>query len=125
VENGAVPRDLDAEIVRAEGRLTQLERLHADAAARLTELKRLRAARRIVAGAGTRDEYERSPAAKVELFRDLFIGRNDVFAVRWENRARGRSGCAPRCANEWQPGVCGKPKVRCGILHQSGVRSAR
>ena len=27
---------------------------------------------------------------------------------------RGRAGYAPRCEHEWKPGVCGKPKVRCG-----------
>ena len=37
-----------------------------------------------------------------------------MFAVRWENHGRSRSGYSPRCANEWQRGVCGKPKVRCG-----------
>src|SRR5207237_579825 len=25
----------------------------------------------------------------------------------------GKSGWAPRCTNEWRPGVCGKPKVKC------------
>jgi hypothetical protein len=44
----------------------------------------------------------------------LFRGREDVFAIRWENHGRSRSGYSPRCANEWQRGVCGKPKVRCG-----------
>jgi hypothetical protein len=37
-----------------------------------------------------------------------------VFAVRWEDRAKGRNGYSPRCGNEWKPGVCHKPKVRCG-----------
>ncbi len=31
------------------------------------------------------------------LFGDLFRGRDDVFAVRWENLAKGRSGYSPRC----------------------------
>src|ERR1700737_2855904 len=29
-----------------------------------------------------------------------------------ENRT-GRSGYAPACANEWQRGICEKPKVKC------------
>ena len=37
-----------------------------------------------------------------------------MFAVRWENHGRSRAGYSPRCANERQRGVCGKPKVRCG-----------
>src|SRR5579884_1356519 len=52
-------------------------------------------------------------ADKIALFRRLFSGRPDVFALRWENRKDGRSGYAPACANEWIPGVCAKPKIKC------------
>lgn len=45
---------------------------------------------------------------KVALFRRLFLGRSDVYPVRWENRA-GKSGYAPACWNEWRPGVCESP----------------
>jgi len=51
-------------------------------------------------------------AAKLALFRTLFRGREDVFAVRWQNKA-GRSGYAPACAHEWDRALCGKPKVKC------------
>jgi len=54
------------------------------------------------------------PAEKIRLFRRLFAGREDVFALRWENRKDGRSGYAPACANDWIAGVCGKPKIKCG-----------
>ncbi|MDP9133255.1 MAG: hypothetical protein M3N56_00315, partial [Actinomycetota bacterium] len=50
-------------------------------------------------------------AGRVELFASLFRGRPDVFATRWESN--GRSGWAPKCSNEWRPGVCAKPKVKC------------
>lgn len=50
---------------------------------------------------------------KIALFRRLFAGRPDVFALRWENRKDGRSGYAPACHNEWVVGVCGKPKIKC------------
>nr|VFJ75694.1 MAG: hypothetical protein BECKFM1743A_GA0114220_108621 [Candidatus Kentron sp. FM]VFJ76058.1 MAG: hypothetical protein BECKFM1743C_GA0114222_109051 [Candidatus Kentron sp. FM]VFK23120.1 MAG: hypothetical protein BECKFM1743B_GA0114221_109031 [Candidatus Kentron sp. FM] len=53
-------------------------------------------------------------AQKVTLFRELFKGRSDVFARRWENSAKGRSGYAIACHNEWRPGVCGKPRIKCG-----------
>jgi hypothetical protein len=33
--------------------------------------------------------------------------------VRWENRAGDRSGYTPACANEWRPGVCAKPTIKC------------
>jgi hypothetical protein len=50
----------------------------------------------------------------VALFASLFRGRADVFATRWESaRSRGKTGWAPRCSNEWRPGLCAKPKVRC------------
>lgn len=54
-----------------------------------------------------------SSAEKIALFRRLFRGRVDIYPVRWES-ARGDSGYSPACANEWKPGVCRKPAVRCG-----------
>jgi len=51
-------------------------------------------------------------ATKLALFRTLFRGREDVFAVRWQSKA-GRSGYAPACANEWDRALCGKPKAKC------------
>lgn len=50
---------------------------------------------------------------KVALFRRLFRGRTDVYPVRWESKTTGKSGYAPACANEWRPGVCDKPRIRC------------
>ncbi len=55
-----------------------------------------------------------SLAEKVTLFRRLFAGRQDIFALRWENCKDGRSGYAPACSNDWVSGVCGKPKIKCG-----------
>lgn len=49
---------------------------------------------------------------KIRLFKDLFKGRMDVYAIRWES-ADGRSGYTPACANEWQKPLCLKPQVRC------------
>lgn len=49
---------------------------------------------------------------KVALFRNLFRGRADVYPIRWESKA-GKSGYAPACANEWRPGVCEKPRIKC------------
>ena len=51
--------------------------------------------------------------AKVDLFRNLFRGRADGYPIRWESKA-GKSGYAPACANEWRPGVCEKPRIKCG-----------
>lgn len=54
-----------------------------------------------------------STAEKIALFRRLFRGRTDVYPVRWESKTTGKSGYAPACANEWRPGVCHKPRVKC------------
>ena len=51
-------------------------------------------------------------AEKVALFRRLFRGRTDVYPVRWESKV-GKSGYTPACANEWRPGVCEKPRIKC------------
>ncbi len=51
---------------------------------------------------------------KVALFRRLFRGRTDVYPIRWESKQTGKAGYSPTCANEWRPGVCAKPRIRCG-----------
>src|SRR5262245_52971452 len=59
------------------------------------------------------------PEAKVALFRDLFRGREDVYARRFDNRRTGKSGYSPACANEWVQGVCEKPRIKCtACAHQ-------
>lgn len=50
---------------------------------------------------------------KLELFRELFHGRWDVFAVRWENEKTGKPGYSPSCENDFDQFVCRKPKVKC------------
>lgn len=54
-----------------------------------------------------------STQQKVTLFRQLFRGREDIYALRWHSARSGRSGYAPACANEWREGVCEKPRVAC------------
>ncbi|MDD5308700.1 MAG: DEAD/DEAH box helicase family protein [Deltaproteobacteria bacterium] len=51
---------------------------------------------------------------KIALFRRFFRGREDVFPRLWENQRTGKKGYAPACDNEWVPGVCAKPRVKCG-----------
>jgi hypothetical protein len=50
---------------------------------------------------------------KINLFMSRFKGRDDVYAKRWENKNKGSSGYSPICLNQWQKGVCGKPKISC------------
>jgi superfamily II DNA or RNA helicase len=110
--------DLDAAIEEAEAQLAELDRQREAAVGRLAELTHLRK------GRGPADSADRpSPIAKARLFGDLFRGRDDVFAVRWENATTGRSGYSPRCANEWRPGICTKPKVRCGACQRQAFAS--
>lgn len=49
---------------------------------------------------------------KIKLYRSLFRGRSDAYAIRWENKT-GRAGYSPACANEWNRQFCNKPKVKC------------
>jgi superfamily II DNA or RNA helicase len=60
-----------------------------------------------------------NPTEKVRLFMSLFKGRDDVYAKRWES-GKGGSGYSPVCLNEWKPGLCGKPGVKCAACkHKS------
>ena len=54
-----------------------------------------------------------STAEKLALFRRLFRGRTDVYPVRWESKTTAKSGYAPACSNEWKPGICEKPRIKC------------
>ncbi|MFI5457489.1 MAG: TOTE conflict system archaeo-eukaryotic primase domain-containing protein [Isosphaerales bacterium] len=53
------------------------------------------------------------PESKIALFRSLFRGRDDVYPRRFESRKTGKSGYQPACGNEWAPGLCEKPRIRC------------
>lgn len=55
---------------------------------------------------------ELTTEAKVQLFRTLFHGREDLYPIRWESR-NGRSGYSPACDNEWISGLCEKPRIKC------------
>ncbi|MFH0946278.1 MAG: hypothetical protein V2A76_13845 [Planctomycetota bacterium] len=71
-------------------------------------------------GSGQDPAIPSSAAEKVALFGLLFLGRQDVFPLRWENRRTGKSGYSPACANEWVEGVCAK-KAR--AMSGRGARS--
>ncbi len=49
---------------------------------------------------------------KIALFRSLFKGREDIYALRWESN-KGKSGYAPACGNEWDRVLCHKPQIKC------------
>src|SRR5437868_6304741 len=53
-------------------------------------------------------------AQKVALFRQLFRGRDDVIPKLWINAKKGSKGYSPWCSNDFAPGICEKPRVKCG-----------
>jgi superfamily II DNA or RNA helicase len=53
------------------------------------------------------------PTQKIALFLDLFGARRSVYPRLWENLKTAKKGYAPACHNEWRPGVCRKPQIKC------------
>jgi hypothetical protein len=110
---------IDARITELVARLTELERERVEIVAEINTLRSVQsegtAATKVVLSGKAGDPIDRNSTIekKIALFRRLFAGRSDVFPIRWENRTTGRSGYAPACANEWQRGICEKPKVKC------------
>jgi hypothetical protein len=110
---------IDVRISELVARLTELERERAEIVAEINTLRSVQsegiAAIKMVPSARAENPIDRNSTIKqkIALFRQLFRGRSDVFPIRWENRTTGRSGYAPACANEWQRGICEKPKVKC------------
>ncbi len=55
-----------------------------------------------------------TPQEKIEIFKNIFRGRVDVFAVYWEKADKSASGYTPACLNEWKTGLCHKlQKMKC------------
>jgi hypothetical protein len=100
-----ISTSLDQQLQHARDRLAALDRERAETRA---TIERLTGGPQVATAEG-----------RVALFARLFRGRPDVFATRWESRTQaGRSGWAPRCDNEWRPGVCEKPRVKCAACAQ-------
>ncbi len=51
-------------------------------------------------------DKELTPQEKINIYKDLFRGREDVFAMRWEKADKSASGYTPVCINEWRPRIC-------------------
>ncbi|MES9855800.1 MAG: hypothetical protein ABW166_04235 [Sedimenticola sp.] len=91
------------ELAAIESRLTELEAEKQKLLKRQRELLHQQYVQGLVS--------QLSPEQKVSLFGDLFKGRRDVFATRWQN-TKGRSGYSVACHNEWVLGVCNKRKIK-------------
>ena len=101
-----------AEIAQLEARLEALACEEAGLRARLDGL-RARLDGQDKASATSSNAHALSRQERVTVFRSLFRGRDDVFPLRWSSKAGEESGYSPACANEWVPGVCEKPRVKC------------
>jgi superfamily II DNA or RNA helicase len=61
-----------------------------------------------------------TPAGKIALFRSLFRGREDVYAVRWEGKA-GKSGYSPAAAMDWRAINAARPEERKCIARKTRI----
>ena len=50
---------------------------------------------------------------KVKIFIEVFKGRKDVYAKRWESNKTGKTGYSPVCKNEFSTYKCDKPRIKC------------
>ncbi len=60
-----------------------------------------------------RNTVDFSTSEKINLFRNLFRGREDIYAQRWISRRTGKSGYTPVCKNDRAPTICRKFIIRC------------
>jgi hypothetical protein len=104
-------------LAKAEAEMAQLRQAQAEVQTRLVALRKSIPARGEAPSGTHTIAVAISPPStaleKVRLFQSVFRGRTDVFPRRWENRKSGKAGYSPACSNDWVPGVCGKPKVKC------------
>jgi superfamily II DNA or RNA helicase len=54
-----------------------------------------------------------SDSEKINIFKSLFIGRNDVYSKLWISKKTGKKGYSPACKNEWTKNICIKPTGKC------------
>src|SRR6185437_5312964 len=119
----------DIKITELMARLTALERERAAITAEIETLQSApseqTAAVKVIPSKKAGDPVDRNSTIekKIALFRRLFRGRSDVFSIRWENRTTGRSGYAPACTNEWQRGICEKPRVKCSACSNQAFQT--
>ncbi len=59
-----------------------------------------------------------TPEGRINLFRSLFRGREDVYAVRWEGKG-GKSGYSPAAAMDWRAINTARPEERKRIARKT------
>ena len=50
---------------------------------------------------------------KIQTFRDLFKGHQDVVPGYWKSKDGKKAGYSPLCRNEWKEGICQRPCRTC------------
>jgi hypothetical protein len=63
----------------------------------------------IVSSSDTNTASVSTPEKKISLFRSLFRGREDVYAIRWEGKG-GKSGYSPAGVMDWGAIHAAKPE---------------
>ena len=125
-------KDRAGEIEKLEDRIAELDAERATAALKVRELRAtystsIKAEAASPPDATTETGLRLSPvtlanaplskgspeADRIAFFLDLFHGRRDVCAERFESKRTGKSGYQPVCANLWRRPLCQKPKVKC------------
>lgn len=102
-----------AEIAELEQRLRLLDAERHALVERLELLRRNSLLRVEPLGRPAVAQVPTTAEEKVALFLSLFRCREDVFPKLWENPRKGTRGYSPACRNEWVPGTCEKPKIKC------------
>lgn len=49
----------------------------------------------------------------IRVILKYFRSRRDIFAVQYTRKKDQTIGYTPACSNEWKPGICNKPKIKC------------
>ncbi len=112
-------RSIESQIKAAEKELANLNRRKTQLE---NEIKHLRNIQHSIAEKTSSFNHKTKPSItsespedkKINLFRSLFRGREDVFPKRFESKRTGKSGYQPVCRNEWIRPLCQKPKIKCG-----------
>jgi len=105
----------------AERELANLDARRSELLSRIEELKQAKTSVSVPltypskSVSGSIITEQASQKEKIEIFRSLFRGREDVYPRRFESLQTGKNGYQPVCSNEWVNGVCEKPRVRCAV----------
>ena len=109
---------IDEQIKVAKKKLTELEEIRAaliKKICRLESLRRMSTDQPELSGGsrvGAVVTNESPEHYKIALFRTLFRGREDVFAIRFESKVSGKGGYQPVDNNEWMRQIGGGPQNR-------------